>query len=134
MSLHSILYLDDLGQILGRIPGIYISQALQDSTILKEKHSHRINKATILRCFFTLDILAIALIRSYTFTLPMAISPDRTSTIKTSSIPCAPCLGMAVCDIDSAVLVDRKTDACKIYKEHPVYSDELNNTFDMWTL
>ena len=89
----------------------------------------------MLRYFFTLAILTISLIRPGVFTLVMlAISPSQTSTTKTSSIPCAPHLGMVVCGIDSAVFIHSKTNAYKIHKRHLVCSDELKDLFNKWTL
>ena len=86
--------------------------------------------------FFTFVIIALYVIQSGAFTLPTAISPLRTSAIKSSSTPSATRFGMAVCDIESPDVVGSDTS---IYKKHRrrhihVSVDETNYASEKWAL
>ena len=86
------------------------------------------------RHFSTFVILALDLIQSGAFTLPMAISPRRTSAIKSSSTPSTTRFGMAVCDIESTDVVCSDTSVYKKHRRRHVYVDETNDAFEKWTL
>ena len=83
------------------------------------------------RYLFTFAILALVLIQSDVFTLP---SSQRIPSSLASDTPSTTCLGMAICDIGSPVLVDRDTNGYKIYKYHQSNASELNDAFEKWTL
>mmetsp|Transcript_32041 Transcript_32041/g.67810 ORF Transcript_32041/g.67810 Transcript_32041/m.67810 type:complete len:162 (-) Transcript_32041:17-502(-) len=79
--------------------------------------------------------LALSLIHSGAFTLPMTTSIHRASTIKSPSAPRAPSMKMSVCGMDNAVLEDRDTLANKKHLGYHISADEINeDSFEKWTL
>jgi len=84
-----------------------------------------------------LFIMSLATSQSAAFTLPAAplhaTSKIQSSSCVSSSTPSTR-LAMAVCDVDSSLLVNSDMNAYKIHRSRHAYSSELDDAFEKWTL